>query len=92
MIGGEFPCVPDVEGDAQRILITQGIAGIEIEPREQHVVTLSGGRIDSQVHDGVAGIGLHEDSAMLLPASCLLYALGVARPRQNLAAGDREDQ
>ena len=92
MIGGEGPCVPEIEGDGQRILVTQGIAGIEIESCEQRIVAVRDHRIDTQMHDRVARIRFRDDAAMLLPPPCVLFALGIARPREKLAAGDRENQ
>jgi len=92
MIGGEGPCVPEIEGDGQRILVAQGVAGIEIESREQDIVAVPGSRVDAQMKDRVARVRFRDDAAMLLPPPCLLYALGVARMRQDIATPKPEPQ
>ena len=89
MTGREPPRVAEIERDGQRVLVSQRVARIEIEPREQHVVALGEVGIDAQVDHGEARVRRNDDAAVLLPPSCLLHSLGVAWPRQDIARAGR---
>src|SRR6266566_3099817 len=94
MVGRAAPDVSEVQRNQQRVLVTDGIAGIEIKTRQQYVVPPGDAdRIDPQMHERVARIGVDQDAAMLIPFSRALHSLGVAAPRQDVAGGQRaQDQ
>src|SRR6266849_1877015 len=94
MVGGAAPDVSEVQRNRQRVLVTDGVAGIEIKTRQKHVVPLGdAGRIDAQTHERVPRIGVDEDTAVLIPFSRALHSLGIAGPRQDVAGGERaQDQ
>ncbi len=90
MAGGEPPRVAEIERDRQRVLITECVGRIEIEPREQDVVALDDIGIDAEVDHRVARVGFNDDAAVLLPSSCLLQSFCVARPGQDIAPAGRD--
>ena len=94
MVGGAAPDVSEVQRNQQRVLVTDGVAGIEIKTRQEHVVPLGDAdRIDPHMHERVARIRVDQDTAMLIPFSRALHSLGVAGPRQDVAGGQRaQDQ
>src|SRR6267378_3012409 len=90
MTGGEPARIAEIEPDAQRVLIPQRVARIEIVPREHHVVSFGEVGIDAQMDDGVARVGFDDDAAVLVPPSGLLHSMCVARTRQDLARAGRD--
>src|SRR6266550_4652778 len=89
-VGGKR--VAEIQGDSQGVLVTLGFTGIEVEPRQHHVVALDNSRIDLQTHQRVARIRPDDDPAMLLPPSSQLHALRVARTRQDVTSPKPQSQ
>src|SRR6266566_1969256 len=54
MICRQATRVAEIQGDSQGVLVTLGFTGIEVEPRQHHVVALDDSRIDLQTHLRVA--------------------------------------
>src|SRR5712692_591936 len=87
MIGGAAPDVSEVQRKHQRVLVTDGVAGIEIKTRQEYVVPLGdAGRIDPHMHERVPRIRVDQDTAVLVPFSRALHSLGIAGPRQDVAS------
>src|SRR5258708_15501664 len=90
MVGGAAPDVSEVQRNQQRVLVTDGVAGIEIKTRQQYVVPPGdAGRINPHMHQRVPRIGVDQNTAVLIPFSGALHSLGIAGPRQDVAGGQR---
>src|SRR5262249_5578875 len=91
-IGRQMARVAEVQRERQGILVSQRVARIEVEPREDDVVTLGDTRIGPETHQGIDPVGVNDDAAMLIPLAGMLRALSIPGPRQDVTSPDPQSQ
>ncbi len=90
MIRGQAADVTQIECDRQRILVSERLTGIEIEPGEYDVTPLGERGIHTQPHQRVLRIGIDDDAAMLIPLPVVLLSSCITRLRKDVAGARRE--